>query len=307
MRADDRQPAAGDSPDQGIGAVLRARRKARGLTLAALAAKVGCTKGYLSEIENGHKPPPGPALIDALERALAMEPGSLRAAAAWQVAPEEVKQEVERLRGAVLMSGPRRQSGGKSLDDLYRSGLLHKLVGEEPRPRRTPVSMRGSGEGGGDEGPAADPHAPTRNVRPATLSARVPLINSVAAGALAEFTDLGYPAGVADEYVRCPDLGDPDAFAARVVGDSMEPEYREGDVVIFSPARTIRDGMDCFARLEPDHESTFKRVYFEKDAAGAEMIRLQPLNARYAPRIVPREQVAGLFAAVRVVREIGGP
>lgn len=42
---------------------------------------------------------------------------------------------------------------------------------------------------------------------------------------------------VAEEYVRSPDLADPDAFTARVVGDSMAPDYREGDIVIFSPAR----------------------------------------------------------------------
>jgi SOS-response transcriptional repressor LexA len=99
-------------------------------------------------------------------------------------------------------------------------------------------------------------------------------------------------------------VSDPDAFAARVVGDSMEPAYHEGDVIVFSPARDIVDGDDCFARLEPDHESTFKRVYFEKDAAGEALIRLQPVNSRYAPRVLPREQVAGLYRAVRVMRTV---
>ncbi|MDX2118736.1 MAG: S24 family peptidase [Planctomycetota bacterium] len=137
------------------------------------------------------------------------------------------------------------------------------------------------------------------------LPREVPLINCVAAGYPREFTDLGYPARVADEYVRCPDLDDADAFAARVVGDSMSPQYVEGDVVVFSPARQIKDGMDCFARLEPDHETTFKRVYFEKSESGEERIRLQPLNAAYPPRVVAREHVAGLYAAVTVMRKIG--
>lgn len=295
-RASDNASWSGpDSPVQGIGPLIRARRKALGLTLQNLAQAVGCTKGYLSEIENGHKPPPGEALLAGLERALRMEPGSLRAAAAWEVAPQEVKQEVERLRGAVLMAGPPRQSGGRSLDALYRSGALHRLVGEEGK------APRGGASDGAGEGERRDGGG---NVRPTRLGARVPLINSVAAGQLAEFTDLGYPVGVADEYVRCPDLGDPDAFAARVVGDSMEPEYKEGDVVIFSPARAVKPGMDCFARLEPDHETTFKRVYFEVGEEGGEMIRLEPLNKKYQPRVVPREQVAGLFAAVRVIREL---
>ncbi|MGB0767502.1 MAG: S24 family peptidase, partial [Phycisphaeraceae bacterium] len=100
---------------------------------------------------------------------------------------------------------------------------------------------------------------------------------------------------IADEYVRVPDLADPDAFAARVIGDSMEPEYREGDIVVFSPARDVRDGVDCFARLEPDHESTFKRVFFDH---AHHAIRLEPLNPDYPTRTVDREQVAGLFRAV---------
>ena len=130
-------------------------------------------------------------------------------------------------------------------------------------------------------------------------------MNSVAAGYPREFTDLGYPARVADEYVRVPGLTDPDAFACRVVGDSMLPEYREGDIVVFSPAKKIESGRDCLARLEPDHETTFKRVYLEKDGRGRELIRLQPLNPAYAPRTVDREQVAGLFAAVSVTRSVG--
>lgn len=130
------------------------------------------------------------------------------------------------------------------------------------------------------------------------------MINAVAAGYPREFTDLGYPARVADDYVRCPDIDDPDAFAARVVGESMAPEYREGDIVIFSPAREVTAGSDCFARLEPDHETTFKRVYFERGADGGEAIRLQPINSAFAPQVLPRERVAGLYRAVHVLRRL---
>ena len=63
----------------------------------------------------------------------------------------------------------------------------------------------------------------------------VPVINRVAAGYPHHFTDLDYPPSVADEYVRCPDVHDTQAFATRVVGDSMEPRFHEGDIVIFAP------------------------------------------------------------------------
>lgn len=129
----------------------------------------------------------------------------------------------------------------------------------------------------------------------------VPLINKVAAGYPTGFTDLDYPARASDDIIFVPGYtglhggNDPDAFAATVCGDSMLPEYRAGDIVVFSPLADVVDGSDCFARLEPDHECTFKRVFFEDHAS---LIRLEPLNPNYPSRTVDREQVAGLFRAV---------
>jgi SOS-response transcriptional repressor LexA len=104
--------------------------------------------------------------------------------------------------------------------------------------------------------------------------------------------------------VKCPDIDDPDAFAARVVGDSMMPDYRQGDVIVFSPVKPVKNGSDCFVRLERDAETTFKRVYFEKSEQGEELIRLQPINNAYSPKVFPREDIAGLYVAVKAIREI---
>ncbi len=41
-----------------------------------------------------------------------------------------------------------------------------------------------------------------------------------------------------------------------------------------------------------------------RDGQGRELIRLQPLNMAYPPRVVAREQVAGLYAAVSVMRMV---
>ena len=144
----------------------------------------------------------------------------------------------------------------------------------------------------------------------ASVVASVPLINKVAAGYPTGFTDLDYPARASDDVVVVPGYTglhgahDPDAFAATVCGDSMRPEYRAGDIVVFSPLADVVDGSDCFARLEPDHECTFKRVFLEE---GGERIRLEPLNRAYPSRTVDREQVAGLFRAVWRMSRLGGP
>ena len=269
-----------------VGVLVRTAREQRRMTLAHLAELVGCAKSYLSAIENGHRSAPGDEVLVKLEQALGMANGTLLGAGRWQRSLEAGGMHVQRdvqatqqLRAMLAAKG--------SIDALYRSGELTKFA-----------SRLGA------------ENATNATVMPLPLE--VPLINSVAAGYPTEFTDLGYPARVADEYVRCPDLHDPDAFAARVVGDSMEPNYVEGDVVVFSPARAVRNGSDCFVRIEPDHTTTFKRVYFEhapeaSDASGTpiERIRLQPLNNRYAPQVYRREQVAGLYAAVSVIRKIG--
>ncbi|MEM1330392.1 MAG: LexA family transcriptional regulator [Planctomycetota bacterium] len=275
---------------EGFGRLVREHRDRCGLSLGTLGEKVGCTKSYLSAIENGHRRPPGPDLLAKLEQALGIETGGLAEAARWHRTPGPVREEVTRLRderhlgrrlAEILSSSGVHDDGrsGGALDAAHRSGELRALID------------RLTGEGGESPVPVRLPH-------------EIPLINSVQAGYPQDFTDLGYPARHADEYVRVPDLSDPDAFAARVVGDSMLPEYRAGDIVVFSPARDPKDGSDCFARLEPDHETTFKRVYFERESDGGELIRLQPVNSAYAPQRLPREQVAALYPAVSVLRSL---
>ena len=266
-----------------LGAVLRDRRTQLGLTLSQVAERVDCAKSYLSEIETGVRArPPGTELLAKLEAALGLDAGQLVEIANWEATPESVRRQVASSRQAAIRLREllaSTQTKQDALDRAFGSGELRRLV------------------------ESLDPTLP-RGLEVVSLPREVPVINRVTAGYPSEFTDLGYPARVADEYVRVPDLDDADAFGARVVGDSMEPEYREGDVVVFSPKATVISGSDCFVRLEPDQETTFKRVYFEKDASGQELIRLQPLNNAYPPVVVPRDRVAGLYSGVSVVRSL---
>ncbi len=273
----------------GFGGVIHRRRSALRLSLAEVARRAGCAKSYLSAIENGVKGAPGEELAARLERVLSFRDGELVEMALWARTPASVRADVEELRA--------RDAAGRELaralmrdgiDAAHRSGKLAELI----------AALEGDPIGVVDDGEKA-------GVERVELPMEIPLINKVTAGYPGSFTDLGYPARVADEYVRAPDVHDPDAFAARVVGDSMEPMYREGDIVVFSPAKVVESGMDCFVRLEPDHETTFKRVYFEEDASGRELIRIQPMNSAYGPMVVERERVAGLYAGVSVTRSIG--
>ncbi|MBL8747311.1 MAG: LexA family transcriptional regulator [Phycisphaerae bacterium] len=287
---------------QTVGAIIRAQRLYLGLTLQQLADATGCTKGYLSSIENNRRDhPPSEALLEKIERALKMDVGRLVSVGKWHVTPETVRRrvldlETERHHARRLAKLLMREG----LDKLHRSGELQQLVerlegdGVSPRSARTEPSPDGS--------------IGWRSMLPL----QVPLINKVAAGYPTEFTDLGYPARIADEYVSVPELSDPDAFAARVVGRSMEPQYHEGDIVVFSPLAPTKNGSDCFVRFERNEESTFKRVYIEEEGqsgiggpgSGKERLRLQALNPAFASRVVEREEIAGMYAAVYVVRAV---
>lgn len=281
-----------------VGQLIRDRRRRLGLTLQDIADRVGCTRGYLSSIENDRREhPPSRALLDRLEEALGLERGRLVALGDWQSTPGDVRRRVIDLEAQQHLSQRLIDLLSKEgVDASFRSGELRRLV-----ERLSASGKEGGKEGGKGVGGEGERSVDLLGVLPT----QVPLINKVIAGYPREFTDLGYPARVADEYVSVPGVADADAFAARVVGDSMRPDYAEGDIVVFSPQADAMDGSDCFVRLERDAETTFKRVYFERDGEDREVIRLQPLNSAYPPRSVPREEVAGVYAAVYVVRAVG--
>lgn len=265
---------------------IRQRRKSLGLTLQEVAERAGCTKGYLSSLENDRRETvPSEEMLRRLEGALDLAPDTLLLAGGWKATPASVREHVRTLedqsRAGRRLADLLRREG---VDSAFRSGELGRLV----------TALQGGGES----------EKPLGASLMGALPLQVPVINRVAAGYPTEFTDLGYPARVADEHVSVPDVFDADAFAARVVGASMEPVYREGDIVVFSPAAATPDGSDCFVRFDRNAETTFKRVYFERGAGGEELIRLQPLNPEFPARTVAREDVAGLYAAVYVVRPV---
>lgn len=65
-----------------------------------------------------------------------------------------------------------------------------------------------------------------------------------------------------------------ESFALQVLGDSMSPEFREGDVIVIEPEGLATDGAYVLARH--DDEWIFRQL-----VAVGEGWRLQPLNPLY--------------------------
>jgi DNA polymerase V len=72
-----------------------------------------------------------------------------------------------------------------------------------------------------------------------------------------------------------------ESFALMVLGDSMEPEFVEGDIIIIEPEGLATDGSYVMAWL--NDEWIFRQLV--KTEYGG--WKLQPLNPNYPPSIIP--------------------
>jgi phage repressor protein C with HTH and peptisase S24 domain len=70
----------------------------------------------------------------------------------------------------------------------------------------------------------------------------VPVLGLAEAGAGGFFDDGGYPTGYGWDEIAFPALADDSAYALKVSGDSMLPLYRDGDIIIVSPAAQAHRG-----------------------------------------------------------------
>src|SRR6185437_7431178 len=70
----------------------------------------------------------------------------------------------------------------------------------------------------------------------------IPLIGLTQAGAGGFFDDGGFPVGQGWDQIRFPNVDDDNAYALEMTGDSMQPLYRKGDILVISPSAQARRG-----------------------------------------------------------------
>lgn len=122
----------------------------------------------------------------------------------------------------------------------------------------------------------------TKNVIDASIGIRrIPLISYVQAGYMVEVID-PYQLGGASEYLQT-DLVDlsPNAFALEIRGESMLPEFREGDRIIIDPSIQPQPG-DYVVAKNGHEEATFKKYRPRGlNERGNDVFELIPLNEDY--------------------------
>ena len=112
-----------------------------------------------------------------------------------------------------------------------------------------------------------------------TENRRIPLIGLAQAGGEGYFDDGGYPVGGGWDEISVPEVGDPNAYALEIAGDSMDPVYRDGDVVIISPAAPVRRGDRVVVRSQ--RGEVMAKELLRQSARRIELRSLNPAHPNY--------------------------
>jgi phage repressor protein C with HTH and peptisase S24 domain len=114
----------------------------------------------------------------------------------------------------------------------------------------------------------------------------VPVIGFAKAGAGGYFDDAGFPAGSGWEHIPFPALSDEHAYALEVAGDSMEPLYRDGDLIVVSPGASVRRGDRVVVKTKAG-EVLAKQL----KRRTAEAVELRSLNPDHPDRSIAASDV----------------
>ena len=121
----------------------------------------------------------------------------------------------------------------------------------------------------------------------------IPLIGMAQAGGDGFFDDGGYPVGGGWDEVSIPEVGDPHAYALEISGDSMEPVFRDGDMVVVSPSAPIRRGDRVVVRTARG-EAMAKQLV----RRSARRIELRSLNPEHPDYSFDLAQVAWMHRII---------
>jgi phage repressor protein C with HTH and peptisase S24 domain len=124
-------------------------------------------------------------------------------------------------------------------------------------------------------------------------SEAIPLIGLAKAGKGGFFDDAGFPVGGGWEQIAFPKVDDANAYALEITGDSMEPVYRDGDVIVVSPNAQVRRGDRVVVKTR-DGEVLAKVLARQT----ARTVELASFNAAHPPLTLPAETVAWMARIV---------
>jgi SOS-response transcriptional repressor LexA len=130
------------------------------------------------------------------------------------------------------------------------------------------------------------------NVQAGTIPRRVPLLSLSQAARLAGSVRPNHLGDAA--WIECPKRRQgPRTVALKVSGESMEPEYQDGDIIYVDPDVAAVHGKDVVVRLGGQNDVAFKRLVVE-----SERRYLKPLNPNWPDKFLEIPNNARIIGVV---------
>lgn len=127
-------------------------------------------------------------------------------------------------------------------------------------------------------------------------SGLVPVVGKAQLGMNGFFEEMGYPPGGGDGYLHIYS-SDPDAYALRVVGSSMEPRIRSGEFVVIEPGGAYIAGDEVMVKTA-DGQSMIKVFMYHRDGE----VRLLSVNDAHQPVTLQEESITHIHPVAAIVK-----
>lgn len=262
---------------------------------------LGFTRSYVSQLEAGIKEP-GDRFIRDLDR---LEAGTLDGPAY----PLSTLRSAREHSGLSVVQAAKKLGIDVGVYQAIEAGegkaserLIDKLCALWPQLDRDTLM-------GGSEHPTRVSDAsgrwgmvgqrPDVDLPPGVTARYVPLISWAQAGTMASFTDEAYQY---DAHLAF-NVTDRRAIAVEIRGDSMSPQYSEGDIVVLYPSHEPKNGDLVIARLGPAQGEDVMFKIFNTTQGGRRVV-LSSYNPAFPPLEYTRDDFAWIYPAASVVKNL---
>lgn len=292
-----------------LGSRLKDARLASGLTQAQLAKKAGVSQQAVAKLEKGAE---WSRHTHALSKALGVSTEWL----ATGSGPMGRRENHVGSLGSAANDAIQRFLRGFDPDESAHDQLLQFVEGLPGGPYVAPFGSSydmedvldehfpGWREGAHSGRPyaVADAGAEAYAVPTVTKARQIPVVDYVEAGSPREIVDAyAQGGGHRMEWLdpsSAESLG-PHTFALEIRGRSMEPEFREGEIIIVDPDACVRPGDVVVAKVNGDTEATVKKYRDRgRDDQGHPVYELVPLNPDYASITIDSSNPGSLIGPV---------
>jgi len=125
---------------------------------------------------------------------------------------------------------------------------------------------------------------------------RVPVVGTAQLGDGGYWLELEHPVGSGDGYLDIPS-NDRNAYAVRVMGDSMHPRIRSGEFVICEPNHPYGPGDEVLVKTT-DGRSMVKEFLYQRDG----QLVLNSVNDGHARLSLPEDHVEKIHYVAAIVK-----